>query len=161
MLIQSARFGTIDAPASATIEIVGGLRRHPFVTEGIIIAQRPDSVVVWLQALQQPTLAVPLVIPWIARPDYAFTVGLREQRLLETPDPTALAVYAPLSGSDDLHDAMIDLRHPLLVNEERRRACQMLAGVEGYGEEPLAGRGGAMPVAVRTTAPAHLVVLAA
>ena len=70
LTIESSRFGTVEIDPSIVLEFAAGMigfgDQHRFA----ILKQREDSVFMWLHAVDDPTLAFPIVLPWVFYWDY-------------------------------------------------------------------------------------------
>lgn len=115
---ESIRFGTVEIEPEAVIEFpfgligLGGLRYA-------LIDRNPGTGFLWLHAVDDPALALPVV-----RPDQffsAFTLQIapedRERTGIE--DATAAELYVTVRATPNPLDITANLRAPLVIREGR------------------------------------------
>lgn len=129
LTIDSTRFGRIEVAPDSAIEFPHGLvgfesRRFT------LIAREPDAAFLWLHALDDPALALPVTDPRRFFPQYTVELDEDERAALELPaDPDAIAVYVTVRASERLEDFTANLRAPILI--AAGRAYQVINGAPG------------------------------
>jgi flagellar assembly factor FliW len=117
--IDTPRFGTIDIADEAVIEFPDGLigvagRRYT------LLAKDPDSAFLWLQSIDDPEFALPVVNPWRFFASYEVKVSDADASRMGLDDDHADAdVYVTVRAAGALEDFSVNLRAPILVREGR------------------------------------------
>jgi flagellar assembly factor FliW len=115
LTIDSTRFGRIEVAPDSAIEFPHGLvgfesRRFT------LIAREPDAAFLWLHALDDPALALPVADPRRFFADFHVELDDDERAALGLPeDPDAIAVYVTVRASERLEDFTANLRAPILI----------------------------------------------
>jgi flagellar assembly factor FliW len=136
---ESSRFGTVEVEPDAVIEFPRGLIGLGG-TRFALLGNPDEDGIVWLHALDDADLAVPVADPWAFFADYAVDLSDDEAERLGITDPaqarvlvvirvgaTAAECFANLkapilvaggSGAQVLNEADAPLRAPLLTEEQ-------------------------------------------
>jgi flagellar assembly factor FliW len=147
LTIDSTRFGRIEVAPDSAIEFPNGLIGFD-ARRFALIAREPDAAFLWLHALDDPALALPVTDPRRFFPDFRVALDEEERERLGLPqDPAAIDVYVTVRASEQLEDFTANLRAPILI--AGGRAHQVINQADGadlraplFGE-PLAGAAGA------------------
>ena len=112
MLVESSRFGALDVGDDAVVDFPHGLiglggRRYALLARG------EGATFVWLQSIDDPRLALPLVDPWRFFADYE--VELSEGDAARIGEPADAAVYVTVRAAEELEDFTANLRAPIIV----------------------------------------------
>ncbi len=148
LVIESRRFGRIEAPSSNVIEF-DGLPGFPRAHRFVLLEHDRESLFRWLVCADEPDLAFVVTDPRQFFPEYApalppaLTSAARPD---PDPDLALLAIADVRAG--EVH---LNLAAPLVVDLERRRATQVILEGSDYpirqrvgggeGQEPQEGRG--------------------
>lgn len=127
MIVKSSRFDILDVPDTKVITLSGGLIGFPSATRFVIVER--GSAVVWLQSVDDPTLAFPVVEATRIRASYpdrplaeiAESAGLGEGRWI------AMLVVHVAEGA-----LCANLLAPVLVDLETLRGGQVVLDPEEY-----------------------------
>jgi flagellar assembly factor FliW len=117
--IDTPRFGTIEIADDATLEFPDGLigvagRRYT------LLAKDPDSAFLWLQSIDDPEFALPVVNPWRFFASYEVKVSDADAARLGLDEDQADAdVYVTVRAAGAIEDFSVNLRAPILVREGR------------------------------------------
>lgn len=113
MELTSSRFGTIDVPDDAVVEFPGGLvglggQRYALLARG------EGGPFLWLQSLDDPDLALPVVNPWDHFPDYALELAPGEAARLGSEGGRDAALYVTVRAAEG-GGFSANLRAPILI----------------------------------------------
>jgi flagellar assembly factor FliW len=115
LTIDSTRFGRIEVAPDSAIEFPNGLAGFES-RRFTLIAREPDAAFLWLHALDDPALALPVTDPRRFFPAYTVELDEDERAALDLPeDPEAIAVYVTVRASERLEDFTANLRAPILI----------------------------------------------
>lgn len=135
MLIKTKHFGEIDLEEDKIITFENGImgfeeckRYTIFYDSGS--EKRP--AVSWLQSLDEPALALPVINPLLVKPDYNPTV--EDELLAGLGDLTEenLAIFVTLTVPSDITKMTSNLKAPFIINADTRRGCQIVADNPDY-----------------------------
>lgn len=135
MLVKTRHFGEVNLDEEKIIYFEQGIlgfedcKRYAILydNEG---GERPD--ISWLQSLDEPGLAIPVISPFIIKPDYNPTV---EDELLNsvgeiTPDNLVVLVSVTVPG--DVTKISANLKAPFVINSDIKKGCQVIAENPDY-----------------------------
>ena len=132
MIVQTSRFGSIEADPERIITFARGILGFPKYRSYVLIQPEPDSTFYWLQSVDAADLAFVVTDPLLFVPDYQ--VPIRE----ETRQDIGLA-------GNDLAEANIlvivnkvgdtltaNLQGPLVIHATTRAAAQVVISEKKY-----------------------------
>ncbi len=90
----------------------------------VILADGSNEAVAWLQSMNRPDIALPVVSPRRFIPDYQVRIEGRDVECLQLTDLDQAFVLSVVSNHDDV--LTVNLRAPILVNLDRRLGCQLM-----------------------------------
>ena len=138
MELETTRFGCIRVDEAKCYYFPEGLPGFDAARRFTLLPHRPegggDSPFRWLQSLDEGALALPVMNPWLACPDYAPTIpGLALLHLGITDVARQGRLYAVVTiPQGDPLGATVNLLAPILVNRETRQGRQVVLQQERY-----------------------------
>ena len=153
---RSTRFGRFDINDGAALRFPDGVAGLAHLEWFAILKRRADSVFLWLQSLDDPDVALPIVLPWAFHWDYEIELPDGELRLLGVSSADQLSIYCLVDVGDEMRSATVDLAAPLVINDETHVGRQLRHAGGGYSSrDPLFGDETAVtPVSMREEASA-------
>ncbi len=130
--IESTRFGTVEIDDSIEIVLAQGMIGFPHLTRYAILKQREDSVFMWLHAVEDPSLAFPIVLPWVFYWDYEVDLSDPDMAAIGVERADQISIYCVVNVGADVRAATINLFSPIVVNNGDRRARQVINTIDGY-----------------------------
>jgi flagellar assembly factor FliW len=122
MLVKSTRFGPVTANEEDIIVFPNGLIGFEKSKHWIILPDRDNEDVAWLQSTSQSQVALPIVSPRKFMPDYKVTVGQRDLAALQSRTSDRIYVMLVLSKTGKTLTA--NLRGPIIINLTQRLGIQ-------------------------------------
>lgn len=112
--LTSTRFGTIDVPEDAIVDFPVGLvglggSRYA------LLARDDQQAFLWLQSLDDPDLALPVVNPWDFFPDYELELTQSDAERLASASPEEASLYVTVRAGDTPQGFSANLRAPILI----------------------------------------------
>jgi flagellar assembly factor FliW len=132
LAIESTRFGKIEIDESIVLEFDAGMIGFPEHRRYAILKQRDDSVFMWLHSIDDGGLAFPIVLPWVFHWDYEVKLSDDDMAAIGVERADQISIYCVVSVGADVRKATINLFSPIVVNNEDRRARQVINTAEGY-----------------------------
>jgi flagellar assembly factor FliW len=116
--IDTTRFGELEIETEAVIEFPTGLiglggSRYA------LLANDETSAIVWLQSLDDPSLALPVTNPGRFFNDYYVELSDAEAARIGITDPDLADVYVTVRATEMLEDCTANLRAPILISRGR------------------------------------------
>ncbi len=111
---ESVRFGTVEVAAEDVIEFplgligLGGLRYA-------LIDRNPGTGFLWLHAVEDPALALPVVSPLQFFPDFSLQIAPEDLERTEIEDASTAKLYVTVRATPNPLDITANLRAPLVI----------------------------------------------
>lgn len=124
--VETTRFGEITVPEDDIFTFKWGLPGFGFLREFVVLAIEEQKPYVWLQSLEQPEVAMPLIDPWALFDDYdpqlpAVTASVLE---IERPDDFCLMCVTVVGA--EAEELTINLLAPIVFNLRTRVGRQVM-----------------------------------
>ncbi|MGP1594377.1 MAG: flagellar assembly protein FliW [Treponema sp.] len=87
---------------------------------------------IWIQSLDEASLAFIAIDPFIFRPDYELDIDDELLKPLEIASPSDVVVLALVTIPTDGGAITANLQGPLIINKKNKRAMQFAAGGEKW-----------------------------
>lgn len=116
MVIQTGRFGAITVSETEIISIPSGILGFPEISRFCLVDPGDDTLILWLQSLDKPELAFPVLEPKIFKPDYTARLSAAELRDLKLSNINQSAVFSILTIPSDVAQMTANLKAPLVIN---------------------------------------------
>ena len=135
MKVNTRVFGEVDIADDKIIEFTGGIIGFPELTQFALIFDEEkgvDAGIRWLQSMQEPGFAMPVMDPLAVRPDYNPEVEDELLKDLGELNEENLLVMVTVTVPSDLTKMSVNLRGPIVINSDTRKACQVIVDGDGY-----------------------------
>ena len=131
MEINSRIFGQICIDDSKVLHFVNGIVGFPQLTEfALIHDQEKEGGIQWLQSMQEPQFALPVVNPLVIMSEYNPQVEDELLKPLGNFKNNDMLVLVTVTVPSDLTKMSVNLQGPIVINAATKKACQIIA--EGY-----------------------------
>lgn len=132
MIINTRLFGEVTVNDETKITFPGGIIGFPDLQQFILIhdEENKDGGIRWLQSVEEPNFAMPVVDPLVVCEDY--NPGVDESflgKIGETKEEDLL-VLNTITVPSDVTKMTVNLKAPFIINSASRKACQVI--VENY-----------------------------
>jgi flagellar assembly factor FliW len=111
---ESSRFGTVEVDPDAVIEFPRGLIGLGGSRYALLGRPEEDGIV-WLHAVDDPDLAVPVADPWAFFADYAVDLPDEEAERMGITDASQARVLVVVRVGATPQDCFANLKAPILV----------------------------------------------
>ena len=133
MEINSRIFGQICIDDSKVLHFVNGIVGFPQLTEfALIHDQEKEGGIQWLQSMQEPAFAMPVMDPLVVKPDYNPEVEDELLKPLGALNPEEILVLVTLTVPSDITKMTVNLQAPIIINAEEKKACQIIVDTDKY-----------------------------
>lgn len=123
-------FGEIDIENDKIIILDKGMIGLPDYQKFALIFDEDKGIkgssVMWLQSMDDPETAFPVMHPNTVKPDYNPTVN--DEMLSPIGELTEENTYVlvTLTASSDVEKTTVNLKAPIIINTDTRRGCQII-----------------------------------
>ena len=114
LTIASSRFGQLEVDSGSVLEFPEGLIGLAG-SRYALIADDPDAPFLWLQSLDDPSLALPVTNPHRFFADFAVEVVDEDAERLGLETSSAMDVYVTVRAAPAPEDFTANLKAPILV----------------------------------------------
>ncbi len=137
MQINTKRFGEIEITDDKIITFENGIIGFPQLKRFTLIHDEDEgsaAVIRFLQSIEEPGFAMPVIDPFVVKADYNPEVN--DELLASAGNLTEenTLVLVTMSIPSDLTKMSVNLQGPFVINVDERKACQII--VEG-GQYPV------------------------
>lgn len=135
MVIKTRVFGEVTIDDSKIINFENGIIGFPDLKDFALIhdAEKGNNVGIrWMQSVQEPNFAMPVMDPLIVCPDYNPVVDDEVLKPIGQIDPDELLVLTTVTVPKDIKKMSANLRGPIVINVAERKACQIILDSDEY-----------------------------
>ena len=135
MKIETKIFGEIDIDDEKILHFTNGIIGFPDLKDFALMydAEKGEkSNIRWLQSLQEPAFAMPVLDPLAVKPDYNPEVEDELLKPIGELNPDEMLVLVTLTVPKDITKMSVNLCAPIVIHTESRKACQIIVDNEKY-----------------------------
>lgn len=134
MEITTKVFGKITIDDEKVIHFPNGIIGFPELTDFALIhdEEKGTDTIHWLQSLQEPAFAMPVMDPLIVCPDYNPEVDDELLNCIGEIVPEELLVMVTVTVTKDIKKMTVNLKGPMVINAARRKATQVIVEGDEY-----------------------------
>lgn len=134
MNIYTRIFGEVEVDAAKIITFPSGIIGFPDLKQFLLIhdEERQDGNISWLQSIDEPAFALPVIDPLRIMEDYNPVV---EDELLEglgELNQSEMLVLVTITVPGDITKMTVNLKAPIVINASNLRAGQLIVDDEKY-----------------------------
>ncbi len=134
MQILTKVFGEIVIDDDKIIQFPKGIIGFPELTEFTLIhdEEKGTDAIHWLQSLQEPAFAMPVMDPLIVCPDYNPEADDELLGVIGEIIPEELLVLVTVTVPKDLTQMSVNLKGPIVINAAEKKAVQVIVEGDEY-----------------------------
>ena len=135
MLIRTKHFGEIDLEENKIIEFpqgIMGLEGYNNYTILYDIEEGEKPTISWLQCIEEPGLAIPVMNPLIVKSDYNPTIEDALLTPLGEMSNENVLVFVSVTVPEDMTKVTVNLKAPFIINSDTRKGCQIMVENNDY-----------------------------
>ena len=129
MNISTKFFGDVDVDEAKIIVFQQGIVGFPDVKEFLLIHDSEadnGGGIQWLQSLDEPAFAIPVMDPLLVRPDYNPTIEDELLKPLGEVTEENILVLTTVTVPHAIENMSIHLMAPIIINTDTRKATQII-----------------------------------
>ena len=96
------------------------------LTKFFVVDPGDDTLIMWLQSIEDRTIAFPILEPQVFKQDYNIGLLPSERRSLELENNAVAKVYIVLTIPKDVTQISANLKAPIVINDIKRIARQIV-----------------------------------
>ncbi|NLL79958.1 MAG: flagellar assembly protein FliW [Clostridiales bacterium] len=134
MKVNTKKFGEIDLADDKLIHFPNGIVGFPDLTDFALIhdGEKEDGPIRWLQSMQEPGFAMPVIDPLFVMQDYNPIVEEELLKDIELDSEDDLFVLVTLTVPKEIKKMSTNLKAPFVINIRNRKACQIIVEDDRY-----------------------------
>lgn len=135
MTIQTKLFGEIGVNEEKKIHFDNGIIGFPELKNYLIIydeEQGDKGKISWLQSIEEPAFAMPVMNPLLIKTDYNPTVDDELIKPVGELDAEEMLVLVTVTIPTQLENISVNLKAPIVINAKTKKACQIVVENEEY-----------------------------
>lgn len=129
MKANTRLFGEIDIEDEKIITLGNGMIGFPDMQKFSLIfdsEKAEDAKIMWLQSMDDPQVAFPVMRPELVMPEYNPTVNDEVLEPLGQVNDENIFVVVTLTAVADVEKNSVNLKAPIIINTETRKGCQII-----------------------------------
>jgi flagellar assembly factor FliW len=135
MRVKTKAFGDVILADDKILIFENGIIGYPDLRRFALFHDEDsgtDAGIRWLQSLDMPEFAMPVMDPLVVVDDYNPVVEDEWMRNLGNLNSDNILVLVTLRVPSDLTQMTVNLQGPIVINVEMRRGCQVIADMDKY-----------------------------
>lgn len=134
MKVDTKKFGKIELDDKKLIRFTNGIVGFPDLKDFALIhdGEKENGPIRWLQSMQEPGFAMPVIDPLFVKQDYNPVVEDEMLKDIGLEDGTDLFVLVTLTVPKDIQKMSVNLKAPFVINMKNREACQIIVEDDAY-----------------------------
>lgn len=135
MLVKTKHFGEVDLDENKVITFEDGMigfedcKRYTILYNN---EEKDGSTISWLQSLDEPELALPVISPLLVMTDYNPIVEDDVLQPIGELTEENIIILLTLSVPSDITKMSVNLKAPLIINADTKKGCQIIAENPDY-----------------------------
>ena len=133
MKITTKLFKEIEVDESKLINFPQGIIGFPELTDFLLVHDNEsEGGIRWMQSIQEPAFAMPVIDPLIIMPDYNPCIEDDLLKPLGDVKEENTLVLVTITVPHEIENMTVNLKAPIVINGENRKANQIITEDEQY-----------------------------
>lgn len=135
MIVKTKGFGEISIDDDKIITFDEGIMGFGDCKKYTLIynvENKNKNTISWLQSMEEPSLALPVINPLLVKEDYNPIVNEDMLKSLGELNDENLLVLLTLTVPTDIEKMTVNLRAPFIINSNTRKGCQIIVENTDY-----------------------------
>lgn len=132
MEIKTKAFGDVTIDDEKIINFPNGIVGFPQLKRFVLIHDEEKGVhtIHWLQSIEEPGFALPVMDPLLVCPDYNPEIEDELTKPIGELVQGELLILVTVTVPRELEKMSVNLQGPIIINVLERKACQVIVGDE-------------------------------
>lgn len=134
MKVTTKVFGEITIDDDKIITFPQGIVGFPELTQFALLhdSEKGTDTIHWLQSIQEPAFAMPVMDPLLVSPEYNPEVDDELLKQLGNLTPEEMLVLVTVTVPKDLTKMSVNLKGPIVINAAEKKAIQVIVDGDEY-----------------------------
>lgn len=134
MKITTKIFGEIEVNEEKVISFDEGIIGFPDLNRFMLIhdVDKEDRIISWLQSVDEPAFALPVVDPLAVDEEYNPVVEDELLKPLGEMVEEDVLVLVTITVPADIKKATVNMKAPIVINSNNLKACQIILDDDSY-----------------------------
>ncbi|MBQ8945603.1 MAG: flagellar assembly protein FliW [Lachnospiraceae bacterium] len=134
MQMLTRAFGEIEIDESKVISFPGGIIGFPDLQNFVLLydEEQGSNTVKWLQSVEEPGFAMPVLNPLIVKEDYNPAVDDELLKPLGDMSDEDMVVLVTMTVPHEIEKMTVNLRGPIIINSATHKGCQIIIDSDEY-----------------------------
>ncbi|MBR4667986.1 MAG: flagellar assembly protein FliW [Butyrivibrio sp.] len=134
MKLATRIFGEVEIDESKIISFPNGIIGFPDLKKFILMfdEEKGTDTIKWLQSIDEPSFAMPVMDPLVVCPDYKPEVDKNIVDQIGELDSNDLLILVTVTVPHDLKQMTVNLMGPFIINVSECKAVQTIVDNEDY-----------------------------
>jgi flagellar assembly factor FliW len=124
--INTSRFGNLEVNNQDIISFNEGLLGFDNLKRYFIVDPGDNTLILWLQSIEDGNIAFPIIEPKIFKPDYTAKLVTTDLVALEMDTVNNSKVYCIITIPSDVTTMTANLKAPIIINSDKKIAKQVV-----------------------------------
>lgn len=134
MKLNTKLFGKIEIDETRILHFENGIIGFPNMKRFLLIhdEESDNHFISWLQSIEEPTYALPVICPLDVLEDYKPSI---QDELLSSIEPYKiedLAIFTSIRVPSNIEEMTSNFRAPFIINAEAHKGCQIIIEDDKY-----------------------------
>lgn len=126
MKITTTRFGELEVDKKDILKFEEGLLGFEQYKQFCIVDPGDQTLILWLQAVDSPETAFPIIEPKIFEPNYSIKLLPSELNSINLESISDAGVYAILTIPNEVTQMSANIKAPIVINNKTKTARQIV-----------------------------------
>lgn len=134
MVINTKLFGEITVDEEKIIFFESGIIGFPDMKNFLLIhdEEKDKSNIKWLQSIEEPGFALPVMEPFVVKSEYNPTVNDEYLSPLGEFVPEDMVLLVTVTIPTEVEKMTANLKAPIIINVKNQKACQLIVEDSEY-----------------------------
>ncbi len=126
MKVNTTRFGELQVNNEDIVSFSEGLLGFEKLTKFFVVDPGDSTLILWLQSIEDESIAFPIIEPKIFKPDYVAKLLPADMNSVQIESVTEAKIYSILTIPSDITTMSANLKAPIVINNEKKIARQIV-----------------------------------
>ncbi len=134
MKLNTRIFGEVEIDDSKIISFPNGIIGFPDLKKFVLMfdEEKGTDTIKWLQSIDEPSFAMPVMDPLVVCPDYKPEVDRNTVDQIGELDSSDLLILVTVTVPHDLKQMTVNLMGPFIINVKECKAVQTIVDNDDY-----------------------------
>lgn len=124
--VNTTRFGELQVNKEDVINFSEGLLGFEQLRQFFIVDPGDSTLILWLQSVEQPETAFPIIEPKIFKPDYVAKLLPADMNSVNLESIADAKIYSILTIPSEITNMSANLKAPVVINNDKKIARQIV-----------------------------------